>query len=136
MKRLLPLVLLSSAALLALAVQSGRSGDNVLSESDSAVALNFQPEEPSPDRRRVRLPNNYAQLMLSEQQRQRIYALQLEYGEKIEQLEAQLAELRQNRDQACAAVLTEAQRKKLAEIRSGREKARAKKNAGAKSGQP
>ena len=133
MKRLLPIAVLSSAALLALVVQSGRSGDNVSSESESAVARTFQPEEQqSPARRRVRLPNHYAQLGLSEGQRQRVYALQLEYGGKIEQLESQLAALRERRDQECEAVLTEAQRKKLAEIRKERTKTGARKTAAEK----
>ena len=129
MKRLLPIVALSGAALLALIVQSGRSGDQVPSESAPVVALNLQAEEQPAARRRVRLPNNYAQLGLSEEQRQRIYALQAEYGKKIEDLEAQLAALREKRNQECEAVLTDVQRKKLAEILKERDRRKATKTA-------
>lgn len=132
MKRLLPIVAVSVAALLALIVQSGRSGDQIAAGLGPTVALNFQPEqEPAPGRR-VRLPNYYGQLGVTEVQRQRIYALQLDYGKKIDDLEAQLAVLRAKRDQDCEAVLSEGQRTKLAEIRKEREKGKARKNSTAK----
>jgi hypothetical protein len=135
MKRLLPVAVVSSAALLALAVHSGRSGDNVPSESESRIALNLQREESSA-RRRVRLPNHFAQLDLNEAQRQRIYTLQIQYGEKIEQLEAQLAALREKRDHECEAVLTGAQQRKLAEIRRERERGKARKGPAARAATP
>ena len=132
MKRLLPIVAVSVAALLALIVQPGRSGDQIPARLGPAVALNFQTEEQPAPPRRVRLPNHYGQLGLTEVQRQRIYALQLDYGRKIDELEAQLAALRAKRDQDCEAALSEGQRTKLAEIRKEREKGKARKNSTAK----
>lgn len=137
MKRLLPIVAVSVAALLVLVVQSGRSGDQIPAGLGPAVALNFQTEQKPAPRPRVRLPNYYGQLGLTEVQRQRIYALQLDYGKKIDELEAQLAALRAKRDQDCEAVLSEGQRTKLAEIRKDRERGKARKNAPTKaSSQP
>lgn len=127
MKRLLPIVAVSVAALLALIVQSGRSGDQIPAGLGPAVALNFQTEQQPAPRPKVRLPNYYGQLGLTEVQRQRIYALQLDYGKKIDELEVQLAALRAKRDQECQAVLTQAQKKRLAEILKEREQAKATK---------
>ena len=121
MKRWIPVLCLSCAALLALGVQPSRSGDDRPVAKAEAAAKS-----------RVRLPNNYAQLGLTPEQRQQVYALQAEYSQKIEQLEAQLAALREQRDKECQALLTPEQRGRLAAILKEREQQKAERAKTAK----
>ena len=65
-----------------------------------------------------RLPNYFGDLGLEEGQRDKIYAVQDEYGPKIEALERQLETLRKERDAKVAAVLTPDQVKKLDDLKS------------------
>ena len=120
MKRWIPVLCVSCAALLALAVQPSRSGDDAPAAKAEA------------SRSRVRLPNNYGQLGLTPEQRERIYAVQAEYAQKIEQLEAQLAALREQRDKQCQALLTPEQRARLAAILKDREQQKAERAKAAK----
>lgn len=129
MRRFSPVLLVSAVALLAFAVQSGRSGDaRPAVETSAALASNFAPaddEKPAAKKTRLRLPNNYGKLGLNQEQRQRIYAIQADYGKRIDELEAQLAALREKRDQECLGVLTPEQKQKLADILKEREKQKA-----------
>ena len=70
-----------------------------------------------------RLPPYYGQVV-SPEQRKQIYAIQDEYGPKIDALRKQLEALISERDAKIAAVLTEEQRKELARLQ---EEARAKR---------
>ena len=134
MKRWVPVFCLSCAALLALAVQPSRSGDEPAKPtSDRSLAqAESKPASPAAAKSGARLPNNYGQLGLTPEQRQRIYALQADYGKKIEELEAQLAALREKRDQECEAVLTAEQKQRLAEILKEREQRKAERAKTAK----
>ena len=70
-----------------------------------------------------RLPPYYAQVVKPEQ-RKEIYAIQEQYGPKIDALRAQLEALIQERDKKIEAVLTEAQRQEVERLR---EEAKAKR---------
>jgi hypothetical protein len=85
---------------------------------------------------RGRLPSNYGKLGISEQQRDRIYAVQAEYNDRIDILLVQIEELREARDAAIDEVLTDGQRQRLKELRaeSIKEKASAKKTLTKKPG--
>jgi Spy/CpxP family protein refolding chaperone len=67
----------------------------------------------SPEKLTGRLPNYYGQVGLSEVQRQKIYALQAQYGDQIDALIRQVEELRQKRDKEVEDVLTAEQKTKL-----------------------
>ena len=60
-------------------------------------------EEGEESKSRGRLPNLYGKLGVSEVQRERIYAIQGEYNAKIDDLLAQVEELRGERDKAMEA---------------------------------
>lgn len=67
----------------------------------------------SPDKATGRLPNNYGKIGLSDVQRQKIYALQAQYGNQIDALVRQVEELRQKRDKDIEGVLTPEQKAQL-----------------------
>jgi Spy/CpxP family protein refolding chaperone len=81
---------------------------------------------------RGRVPSNYGKLDLTSDQKTRIYAIQNEYDLKIEALEAQLAELRQQRDVQIESVLSAGQRTELKKIQDEANAERARKAAEAK----
>ncbi len=67
---------------------------------------------------RGRLPNHFGKLGISEEQRTRIYSIQADYDERIDELLSQIEELVTTRDADIDAVLTEGQRARLRELRS------------------
>ena len=73
-----------------------------------------------------RLPAYYGKVV-SEEQRERIYAIQLKYDSQIETLTEQLETLRKQRDSEVEAVLTAEQKTQVAEARSAAEANRKKK---------
>jgi len=81
---------------------------------------------------RGRLPNYYKDVV-SQQQREQIYAIQAEYRDKIAALKAQLAAMTKERDEKVAGVLTAEQIQKVeqlkAEAAAKRKKAAAEKKA-------
>lgn len=64
------------------------------------------------------LPQNYGKLGLSDEQKKKIYAIQDEYGDKINDLTKQLEALRKKQREEMAAVLTDEQRQELKKILS------------------
>ena len=67
---------------------------------------------------RGRLPIYYGKLGVSEDQRDRIYTIQAQYDVQIDELLAQLEELRAKRDRAVESVLTAGQKQRLRELRA------------------
>jgi membrane protein involved in colicin uptake len=65
-----------------------------------------------------RLPNNFAKLSLTDEQKKKVFAVQGSYGPKIDDLEAQLQALKDKQQAEVEAVLTPDQLKKLGEIRA------------------
>ncbi len=67
---------------------------------------------------RGRLPPYYS-LVVTKEQREKIYMIQAEYRPKITALQAQLEALINEEKEKISAVLTEQQKKKIAEARAG-----------------
>ena len=65
------------------------------------------------EKTRRRLPDHFAKLGLTDEQRATIYAVQDRYGARIERLERELAELKARRTSDIRRVLRHDQRKKL-----------------------
>ena len=65
---------------------------------------------------RRRLPNYYGQVGLSKQQREQVYSVQEKYGTQIEELEKQIAALREKEDSEMKAILTTEQKQKLDQL--------------------
>lgn len=62
------------------------------------------------------LPQNWAKLGLSEEQKDKIYEIQGEYRGKIEELTKQIQALQKKQREALEVVLTDAQKARLKEI--------------------
>jgi hypothetical protein len=77
--------------------------------------------------RRKPLPNYYGKIGVSDEQREKLYAVQDLYEVKLERLRKELKDTVQERDQKLELLLTESQRTRLQELRE-----EAKKNAEAK----
>lgn len=60
----------------------------------------------------------YYRDVVSEEQRQKIYAIQSEYNAQIAELEARVAQLRKERDAKIEALLTPEQKKKIEDLRA------------------
>ena len=73
---------------------------------------------------RGRLPSNYGKVGLSDEQRQKIYGVQATYRTQLEELAKQIKALRSKRDAEIEAVLTDAQKQKLAELQEASQKKR------------
>ena len=101
MKRLSSVVTLMAAALL---VSGSIWGD--------------EPNQPTaaPVRVRRALPQNWNKLGLSDEQKQKIYATQAEYGVKIDALQKQIKELQSKQRDAMEKLLTDAQKTRLREL--------------------
>jgi hypothetical protein len=82
-------------------------------------------EKKAPAKPRGRLPMYYAPVV-SEKQREQIYAIQAKYADQIEQLQKQLDELKERRDGEVEAVLSPEQ---LAKVKQARDAAAAKRSA-------
>jgi hypothetical protein len=78
-----------------------------------------------------RVPNYFGQLGLSEAQKESIYKIQAKHQPTIDALERQLEDLRARSLKECESVLTDAQKRMLAERRAHAAEARAKRSSGA-----
>jgi Spy/CpxP family protein refolding chaperone len=85
----------------------------------SAVSISAQDpakkDEPAKGARRV--PPGFSKVGITQEQRDKIYAVQAKFSEKIVPLQKQLEALRAEELAACEAVLTDAQKKLLGEQR-------------------
>lgn len=68
------------------------------------------------------LPPNWGKIGLTNDQKQEIYKIQAKYKAEIDALEAKIKGLKGTRDMEMKAVLNPDQKKKLAEVLSGRGK--------------
>jgi hypothetical protein len=80
-----------------------------------------------------RVPNYFGQLGLSDAQRDSIYKIQAKHQPRIEALEKQLEDLRAQSLTECESVLTDAQKRMLAERRAHAAEARSKRTSSASS---
>lgn len=65
-----------------------------------------------------RVPPNFAKLDLTAAQREKLYAIDSEYDAKLEALKEQIKALSEKRDADSEAVLTPAQKERLAQVRA------------------
>ena len=80
-----------------------------------------------------RVPQYFGQVDLTEEQREKIYAVRAKYAAKQDQLEAQLEEIRASVLRESEAVLTPAQKTALSKLRAeAKAKAKAKSKASSK----
>ncbi len=68
------------------------------------------------------LPQYYGKISLSDEQKQKIYKIQNEYSDRIDDLEKKIDELKAERNAKYLKELTKAQRERLEELRSARSK--------------
>ncbi len=101
MKRLFSVGILMAAAVL---VGGGSWGDEPNQTTTAPVRV------------RRSLPQNWNKLGLSDEQKQKIYAAQAEYGVKIDALQKQIKELQAKQREAMEKVLTDAQKTRLREL--------------------
>jgi Spy/CpxP family protein refolding chaperone len=89
-----------------------------------AVGLSWGDDKKEP---KGALPTHYKQLGLSDDQTAKVKKIHGEYKEKIDDLEAQVKKLREESKTKCLEVLTDEQKKKLAQLSIG-EKSEDKKD--------
>src|SRR5262249_10375489 len=89
-----------------------------LSLVDAAFQEKKSDTTPTPKVRGT-LPQNYKKLGLRDEQVQRIYRIQADYGAKIAELQKQIDKLRSERNAETEKVLTAEQLKRLKELKSG-----------------
>lgn len=83
----------------------------------SAGSQNKEPNKAgAAEKGRGRLPNRYAQIGLSDAQKEQVYAIQAKYRAEIKEIQKKLAALRAGRDKEIEGMLTEDQKKRLAEL--------------------
>ena len=68
---------------------------------------------------KAQLPRYYKQLGLTDQQKKTIYKVRGSYAVKIEELQKQIAELKDKEKKELEGVLTDGQKKRLKELQSG-----------------
>jgi hypothetical protein len=110
----------------------GRHGWYVFVALSTGLALIGAAQEVPSKKAKGRLPPYYAGVV-SDQQRQAIYAIQEKYGAQIAALQEQLAALTRQRDAEIEGVLTAEQRAKVRELQ---EAAAAKRKKGSADGSP
>jgi len=72
-----------------------------------------------PPKAKGTLPAYWKQLGLSNDQKQQVYKIQAKYNAEIDQLKAKIEKLKDTEKEEMYKVLTEEQKKKLKELRSG-----------------
>ena len=96
------------------------------SGSKSGSSKSGSKEKAEPKARGV-LPMYYRQLGLSEEQRQKIYRIQNEYSDKIDELEKKIEDMKAERNGRYLKELTKAQRDRLDELKKSKDKEEEKK---------
>ena len=130
--RRLAAVLASAAALM---IVSG-SLPSIAQEANAPVqakAKKAAKKAPDPTRR---VPPYFGQLGLTDAQRESIYGIRAKHQPKIDALEKQLEDLREQTLKECEAVLTDAQKKLLEEHRTGATESRTRRGGAGAAAKP
>lgn len=103
------------------------TSESVTAQKKETEAAKSTPKETKTavKKQKVRLPNHYGKLNLTESQRTKIYKIQTDYKSQIDSLKKQLAELNEKRNAECEMVLNTSQKSILDEILAQIEKKRA-----------
>ncbi len=104
--------LVAAAMLLGIAYSAARAKD----PEGKATAKTAVKQRKKLRQLKGRLPD-YFRTVVTEEQRQKIYAIQREYGPEIRKLKAQLKALTDDRNAKIDALLTPEQRKQIAELK-------------------
>jgi hypothetical protein len=99
-----------------------KGGDAKKDDTKKDDKEEMKEEKGSSGRVRGFLPANYRKLGLSAEQTQKIYKIQNEYDDKIKDMEDKIAEMKAKRNKSVEGVLTEAQKARLKEILTGKDK--------------
>jgi predicted component of viral defense system (DUF524 family) len=92
----------------------------VLAMAFLAAGLSFGDDKKDPPKAaKATLPAHYKQLGLSDEQMGKIKSIHADFKDKIEDAKQQLAKLEAQQKSECLKVLTDAQKKKLAELAVG-----------------
>jgi Spy/CpxP family protein refolding chaperone len=94
----------------------GLSGGSMVGQDAKKVEPKAVKKDDAPARVKGQLPQNWGKIGLSDDQRQQIYKIQGKYNREIDNLEAQIKEIKGTRDKEMKAVLTADQKKKLEDI--------------------
>jgi hypothetical protein len=93
------------------------AGLSVVTQDPGNLLTAQDAEKPAAAKKpRGRLPAYYAQIGLSNVQRDKIYGVQGTYGTEIESLQKQIAAIEEKRDAEIVAVLTPEQKKTLEDL--------------------
>jgi TolA-binding protein len=68
------------------------------------------------------LPQYYGKISLSDEQKQKIYKIQNEYSDRIDELEKKIEDLKAERNSKYMKELTKAQKERLEELKKARDK--------------
>lgn|GEM_PF-4955607 len=103
----------------------------LLPESHSVISQKGKKKASGSTRKfRRRLPNFYNKTGVSRKQRQTIYDIQKDYFNKMQPLQERLDQLKEQRDKEVYNVLSDEQKKILAELKAEDAKKRAKRRKG------
>ena len=116
------------STVIALTICTADSTSAQQKEGETAKPAAKKTEGPkAPAKRKVRLPNHYGKLNLTDAQREKIYQIQKDYKAQIDSLKKQLAEIDAKKDAECEEVLSASQKSILEEILAQIQKKRAAK---------
>lgn len=131
MRKWITLVTVISVSFALVATQQAFTNDTQpAAQKTTVVALAQKKAEKSssPSKKkktfRRRVPNYYGQIGLAKKQREKIYGIQEEYFNEINELEEKIEALKQKRDSEVYDVLSDAQKKILGQLREAAAKKR------------
>jgi Spy/CpxP family protein refolding chaperone len=105
----------SARLLLAIVLLAGMVTPAVVGQDKAKVK-----EKETPGKMRGQLPPNYGKLGLSDEQKQKIYVIRDKFRVKLEELQKEINDLREQERKDMEKVLTSAQRDRLREIIAGK----------------
>ena len=90
--------------------------------SQAAEGEEPKTEVKTPRKARGRVPTHYGRVGLSDAQKEKIYAVQSEFNDRIAELQKQIQDLEARRNTEVESVLTPGQKKQLEELRAAARK--------------
>ncbi len=95
---------------------------STVAQDDAKPKAAAKGEKKAPKKAKGRVPAYFGQVGLSSEQKDKIYGIQGQYNEQIGALKKQINDLTSKRDAEVEAVLTDAQKKQLDELRAAAKK--------------
>ncbi|QVL34479.1 hypothetical protein KIH39_11390 [Telmatocola sphagniphila] len=94
----------------------------VVSSQEKEAKKDKTSKEETSTKARGQLPQNWAKLGLSDEQKQKVYKTQSKYRDQIDELQAKIKKIRDEEHKDLMTILTEEQKKRLIEIKTGEKK--------------